>query len=43
MVRIDPAVQASAALADELSGKSLNKWTEEKLREAVEHDIRAPG
>ena len=43
MVRIDPAVHASAARAAELSGKSLNKWTEEKLREAAEHDMHAPG
>lgn len=43
MVRIDPAVHASAALAAELSGKSLNKWTEEKLRAAAEQDIHEPG
>lgn len=40
MVRIDPAVHAKAALAAELSGKSLAKWTEEKLREAAEQGAR---
>jgi predicted HicB family RNase H-like nuclease len=33
MVRINPEVHARAALAAELSGKSLAKWTEERLRE----------
>jgi predicted HicB family RNase H-like nuclease len=33
MVRISPEVHARAALAAELSGKSLAKWTEERLRE----------
>ncbi len=41
MVRVDPEVHAKAALAAELSGKSLAKWTEEKLREAAARDIRA--
>jgi len=33
MVRISPEVHARAAMAAELSGKSLAKWTEERLRE----------
>ena len=40
MVRVDPQVHANAALAAELSGKSLAKWTEEKLRAAAELDVR---
>ena len=40
MVRVDPQVHANAAMAAELSGKSLNKWTEEKLREAAEREMR---
>ncbi len=39
MVRVDPAVHAKAALAAELSGKSLAKWTEERLREDAEREI----
>ena len=39
MVRIDPQVHARAAMAAELSGKSLTKWTEEKLREAAEREM----
>ncbi|WP_310539693.1 type II toxin-antitoxin system HicB family antitoxin [Phenylobacterium sp.] len=41
MVRIDPAVHAQAALAAQLTGKSLTKWTEERLREAAERDTAA--
>ena len=41
MVRIDPAGHAQAALAAQLSGKSLTKWTEERLREAAERDTAA--
>ena len=41
MVRVDPAVHAKAALAAQLTGKSLTKWTEEKLREAAERDNAA--
>jgi hypothetical protein len=41
MVRVDPAMHANAALAAELSGKSLNRWTEEKRREAADADLRA--
>jgi predicted HicB family RNase H-like nuclease len=36
MVRVAPEVHASAALAAQLAGKSLAKWTEEKLRAAAE-------
>ncbi len=39
MVRVDPQVHANAAMAAELSGKSLTKWTEEKLREAAEREL----
>lgn len=35
MVRVAPEVHAKAALAAELAGKSLAKWTEETLREAT--------
>ncbi len=41
MARIDPKAHASAALAAELAGKSLTKWTEEKLREAAERETQA--
>lgn len=41
MVRVDPTVHASAALAAELAGKSLNRWTEDKLREAAEREMLA--
>jgi predicted HicB family RNase H-like nuclease len=41
MVRVDPAVHAMAALAAQLTGKSLTKWTEERLREAAERDTAA--
>ena len=41
MVRVAPEVHARAALAAELSGKSLAKWTEEKLREAAAREISA--
>lgn len=40
MVRVDPQVHAKAALAAELCGKSLAKWTEERLREAAERDTQ---
>jgi predicted HicB family RNase H-like nuclease len=36
MLRIDPAVHASAATAAEAAGKSLNAWGEEVLRSAAE-------
>ena len=35
MVRVDPEVHASVALAAELEGISLAKWTEAALREAA--------
>lgn len=35
MLRIDPAVHASVALAAELAGKSLNQWGEEVLSKAA--------
>jgi predicted HicB family RNase H-like nuclease len=38
MVCVDPAVHAKAALAAQISGKTLAKWTEEQLREAAERD-----
>jgi predicted HicB family RNase H-like nuclease len=41
MVRVDPQVHARAALAAELSGKSLAKWTEEKLRENADRELGA--
>jgi predicted HicB family RNase H-like nuclease len=40
MVRIDPQVHATAALAAQAAGKSLAQWTEEKLRESALHDLR---
>jgi predicted HicB family RNase H-like nuclease len=36
MLRVDPAVHSAAAIAAELSGKSLNEWSEEVLRRAAE-------
>lgn len=42
MLRVDPAVHANAALAAELSGKSLNEWGEGALREAAEKFTAAP-
>lgn len=41
MVRVDPQVHARAALAAELSGKSLAKWTEERLREDAERELKS--
>jgi predicted HicB family RNase H-like nuclease len=35
MFRVAPEVHASAALAAQLSGKSLNQWAEEALRDAA--------
>jgi len=43
MFRVHPAVHAKAALAAELSGKSLNQWAEEALREAAARDLRKTG
>ena len=39
MVRLDPGVHQRAALAAELAGKSLTKWTEERLRESADHAL----
>lgn len=36
MFRVDPEVHRKAALAAELSGKSLNQWAEEVLARATE-------
>lgn len=36
MLRIDPAVHSKAAMAAELSGKSLNQWSEEVLAREAE-------
>lgn len=41
MVRVDPMVHARAAMAAELSGKSLAKWTEERLREDADRQLGA--
>jgi len=35
MFRVDPQIHASAALAAELSGQSLNQWAEKALKEAA--------
>jgi len=40
MVRIDPQVHANVAIAAELRGASINKWAEEKLREAADQEIQ---
>nr|WP_210318836.1 type II toxin-antitoxin system HicB family antitoxin [Rhizobium paranaense] len=36
MFRVDPEVHRRAAMAAELSGKSLNQWAEETLEKAAE-------
>lgn len=43
MLRVDPAVHSKAALAAELSGKSLNQWGEDALREAADKYIPKAG
>lgn len=35
MLRIDPSTHAAAAMAAESSGKSLNQWASEALRQAA--------
>jgi predicted HicB family RNase H-like nuclease len=35
MFRVNPQIHASAALAAELSGQSLNQWAEKALEEAA--------
>ena len=41
MFRVDPIVHAKAALAAQMSGKSLNQWAEEKLRAAAEAEAES--
>ncbi|PSJ50136.1 type II toxin-antitoxin system HicB family antitoxin [Kumtagia ephedrae] len=40
MLRIDPAVHSKAVLAAELSGKSLNQWSEEVLAREAERQAK---
>lgn len=40
MFRVAPEVHARAALAAQMSGKSLNQWAEEALREAAERGLK---
>jgi predicted HicB family RNase H-like nuclease len=40
MFRVPPEVHARAALAAQVSGKSLNQWAEEALRTAAERDLK---
>ncbi len=40
MFRVAPDVRARAALAVQMSGKSLNQWAEEALREAPERGLK---
>ncbi|WP_349369357.1 type II toxin-antitoxin system HicB family antitoxin [Salinarimonas sp.] len=39
MLRIEPTVHAAAATAAEATGKSLNQWSEDVLREAAERTL----
>lgn len=39
MFRVAPDVHAQAALAAQISGKSLNQWAEEALKEAAERTL----
>jgi predicted HicB family RNase H-like nuclease len=41
MFRVDPEVHAQAALAAQLSGKSLNQWAEEALKEAARRTVKS--
>jgi predicted HicB family RNase H-like nuclease len=43
MFRVAPEVHARAALAAQLSGKSLNQWAEDTLRDAASRDLEAAG
>lgn len=43
MFRIPPDVHADATRAAELTGKSLNQWAEETIREAARRDLAAVG
>ncbi len=40
MFRVPPEVHAQAALAAQLSGKSLNQWAEDALREAAARNLQ---
>lgn len=40
MLRVDPAVHAQAALAAQLTGKSLNQFGEEALRSVADRTVR---
>lgn len=42
MFRVAPEVHAQAALAAQLSGKSLNQWAEEALKKAAERTLALP-
>ena len=39
MFRVAPEVHAQAALAAQISGKSLNQWAEEALKDAAERTL----
>ncbi|MBX3529981.1 MAG: type II toxin-antitoxin system HicB family antitoxin [Rhizobiaceae bacterium] len=39
MLRVDPTTHSKAALAAELTGKSLNQWGEDVLKAAAEKEI----
>jgi predicted HicB family RNase H-like nuclease len=41
MLRVSPETHASAALASQLAGKSLNQWGEETLRRQAERELQA--
>lgn len=43
MFRVSPDVHAQAALAAEMSGKSLNQWAEEALRTAAFRTLERAG
>lgn len=40
MVRIDPAAHAKAALAAQVTGRSLSQWAEEKLLQGADEDLQ---
>lgn len=41
MFRVPPELHARAALAAQITGKSLNQWAEEALRAAAQRDVPA--
>ena len=43
MFRVAPEVHARAALAAQLTGKSLNQWAEEALRDAASRELETAG